>query len=81
MSLRDLAELFGEICEQATGAIACDAAMAPVVTGPRSRRPGDLVRLCVELDSHRRAGTPDTSQAWEALERAVIGKTISVLMH
>ena len=49
----------------AAEAIACDAAMAPVVTGDVN--PGaleDLVRLCVELDRHRRAGdrpgTPGT---------------------
>jgi hypothetical protein len=54
--------------------------MAPVVTGDVD--PGaldDLVRLCVELDSHRRAGTPDTTAAWEALERAVIGKAVDLL--
>ena len=64
----------------AAEAIACDAAMAPIVTGDLD--PGaleDLVRLCVELDSHRRAGTPDTTQAWEALERAVIGKAVDLL--
>jgi hypothetical protein len=64
----------------AAGAVACDAAMAPIVTGDVD--PGaldDLVRLCVELDSHRRAGTPDTSAAWEALERAVIGKAVDLL--
>jgi hypothetical protein len=70
----------------------------------------DLVRLCVELDRHRRGdpgagpgtgagsstgdgdgdgdgdgGQPapaaDTTQAWEALERAVIGKTTNFLLH
>ena len=64
----------------AAGAIACDAAMAPIVTGDVD--PGaldDLVRLCVELDRHRRADTPDTTQAWEALERAVIGKAVDLL--
>jgi hypothetical protein len=30
----------------------------------------DLVRLCVELNSHRGAGAPDTSGAWAALEQA-----------
>ena len=43
----------------AAEAIACDAAMAPIVTGDLD--PGvldDLVRLCVELDRHRRARHP-----------------------
>ena len=60
--------------------IACDAAMAPIVTGDVN--PGvldDLVRLCLELDRHRHAGTPDTSAAWEALERAVIGTAVDLL--
>jgi Domain of unknown function (DUF222) len=64
----------------AAGAIACDAAMAPIVTGdvnPDALE--DLVRLCVELDRHRRAETRDTSAAWEALERAVIGKAVDLL--
>ena len=40
-------------------AIACDAAMAPIVTGDLNPAAlEDLVRLCVELDSHRRAGRP-----------------------
>jgi hypothetical protein len=58
--------------------IACDAAMAPIVTGdldPAALE--DLVRLCVELDSHRRACAPGTSQA--ALEQAVIGKAVDLL--
>ena len=45
----------------AAKAVACDAAMAPVVTGEVN--PGaleDLVRLCVQLDKLRRHGTPDT---------------------
>jgi len=64
----------------AAEAIACDAAMAPIVTGDVD--PGaldDLVRLCVELDRHRRADAPDTTQSWEALERAVIGKAVDLL--
>ena len=64
----------------AAEAIACDAAMAPIVTGDVN--PGvleDLVRLCVELDRHRRAGTPDTTAAWAALEQAVIGKAVDLL--
>jgi hypothetical protein len=67
----------------AAEAIACDAAMAPVVTGDLN--PGvleDLVRLCVELDRLRRDGSrprPDTTQAWAALEQAVIGKAVDLL--
>ena len=65
--------------------------MAPIVTGDVN--PGaleDLVRLCVELDRHRRdsggdagaggepgAARPDTTPAWEALERAIIGKAMT----
>jgi hypothetical protein len=63
-------------------AIACDAAMAPIVTGDLDPAVlEDLVRLCVELDSQRRAGAPGTSQAWAALEQAVIGKTMILLLH
>ena len=98
----------------AAAAVACDAAMAPIVTGevnPAALE--DLVRLCVQLDRlrHRpRTGpddtgpdadgdgdgadgasggdgtgggqdTPgaDTARAWEALERAVIGKAVDLL--
>ena len=76
-------------------AIACDAAMAPIVTGEVDVDAlEDLVRLCVELDWRRRvaegdtdAGTgsepgtlgPDTGPAWEALERAIIGKAVDLL--
>jgi hypothetical protein len=84
----------------AAEAVACDAAMAPFVTGEVN--PGaleDLVRLCVQLDRlrhHSRAGqgdtggdggdgtsmpAPGTTRAWEALERAIIGKAKSLLMH
>jgi hypothetical protein len=64
----------------AAEAIACDAAMAPVVTGDVNVDAlEDLVRLCVELDRHRRADTRDTTAAWEALERAVIGKAVDLL--
>ena len=80
----------------AAKAVACDAAMAPVVTGEVN--PGaleDLVRLCVQLGKLRHgtpdsdgtddtagAGAPaDTSRAWEAIEQAVIGKTIILLLH
>ena len=42
----------------AAAAIACDAAMAPVVTGDVNVDAlEDLVRLCVELDARRRDGT------------------------
>ena len=84
----------------AAAAVACDAAMAPIVTGevnPAALE--DLVRLCVQLDRLRhhprtgpddpgtdddgdRAGgqaAPDTTRAWEALERAVIGKAVDLL--
>jgi Domain of unknown function (DUF222) len=80
----------------AAEAIACDAAMAPLVTGDVNVAAlEDLVRLCVELDRHRRAGadtaggpdTPapdttaaaDTTAAWAALEQAVIGKAVDLL--
>ncbi len=103
----------------AAQAIACDAAMAPFVTGEVNPAAlDDLVRLCVELDRLRRhpgtghdgtgqngidstgtggtgsdgnnadgtaagqgASAPDTARAWEALERAIIGKTIDFLLH
>src|SRR4029077_11257939 len=56
----------------AAAAVACDAAMAPVVTGDVNVDALDgLVRLCVELDARRRNGTRDA--AWAALEQAVIG--------
>jgi len=73
-------------------AIACDAAMAPIVTGDvNAAALEDLIRLCVELDWHRRADagpgtgsepgtpTPDTGPAWEALEQAIIGKAVDLL--
>ena len=113
--------------------MACDAAMAPVVTGDVNPAAlDDLVRLCVQLDRlrhHPRTGPdapapartppaedgtgtgqdatgqdgtgtgggggrgtgadgtgggqgapgPDTTRAWEALERAVIGKAVDLL--
>ena len=99
----------------AAQAIACDAAMAPFVTGevnPAALE--DLVRLCVQLDRLRHhprtsgtggggdtgqdspgsagqgagpdssdagqgASAPDTARAWEALERAIIGKAVDLL--
>ena len=101
----------------AADAVACDAAMTPIVTGDVN--PGaleDLVRLCVQLDRlrHHRAGGSEpaghddaattasggadgapaagsaageaqpvpacgTARAWEALERAIIGKAVDLL--
>jgi hypothetical protein len=62
----------------AAEAIACDAAMAPVVTGDVNVDAlEDLVRLCVELDARRRDSTRDA--AWAALEQAVIGKAVDLL--
>jgi hypothetical protein len=84
----------------AAAAMACDAAMAPFVTGevnPDALE--DLVRLCVQLDrlghhgadddTSRAAGTsapadtsapaPGTTRAWEALERAIIGKAVDLV--
>ncbi len=70
----------------AAAAIACDAAMAPVVTGDVNiDAVEDLVRLCVELDRLRGDGdgpdTPaaDSTAAWAALEQAVIGKAADLL--
>ena len=62
----------------AAAAIACDAAMAPIVTGDVNVDAlEDLVRLCVELDARRRDGTRDA--AWAAIEQAVIGKAVDLL--
>ena len=66
----------------AAAAIACDAAMAPVVTGDVNVDAlEDLVRLCVELDELRRDGESrsGTTAAWAALEQAVIGKAVDLL--
>jgi hypothetical protein len=61
----------------AAEAIACDAAMAPIVTGVVNVAAlADLVRLCVELDG-RRDGARDA--AWAALEQAVIGKAVDLV--
>ena len=58
-------------------AVACDAAMSPIVTGEINVDAlDDLVRLCVELDA-RRDGRRDA--AWAALEQAVIGKAVDLL--
>ena len=102
LGLADLAVHRAEVAEgggdigawlngDAAKAVACDAAMAPIVTGevnPDALE--DLVRLCVQLDKLRRHGTPDsdgtdtgspadTSRAWEAIEQAVIGKAVDLL--
>jgi hypothetical protein len=64
----------------AAASIACDTAMAPVVTGDINVDALEaLVRLCVELDAQRRNGSRDAS--WAAIEQAVIGKTIKFLLH
>jgi hypothetical protein len=74
--------------------IACDAAMAPIVTGDvNAAALEDLVRLCTELgqlrhadpasgaDGDAAAGTPgpDTGLARAALEQAIIGKAVDLL--
>jgi hypothetical protein len=62
----------------AAEAIACDAAMAPIVTGDVNVAAlEDLVRLCVELDARRRDRERDA--AWAAIEQAVIGKAVDLL--
>ena len=63
----------------AAEAVACDAAMAPIVTGDVNIDAlEDLVRLCVELDGPPgRDGARDA--AWAAVEQAVIGKAVDLL--
>src|SRR4029077_17157514 len=74
----------------AAAAIACDAAMAPIVTGDVNVDAlEDLVGLCVELDRLRRDGRgpasgpggpgTGTTAAWAAVEQAVIGKAVDLL--
>jgi hypothetical protein len=61
--------------------------MAPIVVGEVNVDALDeLVRLCVQLDRHRRAPRPDTTRpgqdtarARAALERAVIGQAVDLL--
>jgi hypothetical protein len=80
----------------AAEAIACDAAIAPVVTGDVNVAAlEDLVRLCAELGRLCHGGDgadagaggepgspgPGTGPAWEALEQAIIGKTMNSLLH
>ena len=77
----------------AARAVACDAAIAPVVTGEVNPAAlDDMVRLCVQLDKLRH-GAPDgdggtgaegqvpvdTTRAWEAIEQAIVGKAIDLL--
>ena len=91
----------------AAQAVACDAAMAPIVTGKVNLDAlDDLVRLCVQLDKLRHhprtddtsgctdgtgtgtgagvggdgrgASGEDSTRAWEALERAIIGKAVDL---
>ncbi len=77
----------------AARAVACDAAIAPVVTGEVNPAALDeMVRLCVQLDKLRH-GTPDgaggtgaegqvpadTTRAREAIEQAIVGKAIDLL--
>jgi hypothetical protein len=76
----------------AAEAIACDAAMAPIVTGDVNVAAlEDLVRLCTELGRLRHDGDgadaggepgtpgPDTGPAREALEQAIIGTAVDLL--
>ena len=74
----------------AAAAMACDASVTPVVTGDVNPTALDnLVRLCIQLDRLRHhhcddgsgqvAPAPDTTQAWESLEQAVIGKAVDLL--
>jgi hypothetical protein len=78
----------------AAEAIACDAAMAPVVTGDVNVAAlEDLVRLCTELGRLRHGGdgadadagggpgdsAPETGPAWAALEQAIIGTAVDLL--
>jgi hypothetical protein len=75
----------------AARAVACDAAIAPVVTGEVNPATlDDMVRLCVQLDKLRHGARngddgdegqvpADTTRAWEAIEQAVIGKAIDLL--
>ena len=64
----------------AAAGIACDAAMAPVVTGDVDVDAlDDLVRLCVELDARRRDGGRDA--AWAAIEQAVSNFYLASSVH
>jgi hypothetical protein len=62
----------------AAAALACDAAMAPIVTGDVNIDAlQDLVRLCAELDARPRDGARDAARA--ALEQAVIGQAVDLV--
>ena len=77
----------------AARAVACDAAIAPVVTGEVNPAAlDDMVRLCVQLDKLRHGASDgdggtgaegqvpaDTTRAWEAIEQAIVGKAIDLL--
>ena len=70
----------------AAEAIACDAAMAPIVTGDvNAAALEDLVRLCTELgrlrhrDGDASAPGPGTGPGPEALEQAIIGTAVDLL--
>jgi hypothetical protein len=78
----------------AAGAVICDTAMAPIVTGEVNLDALDeLVQLCVQLDKHRQgaddgaagdgrggqAAGPATSPAGEALTGAIIGKAVDLV--
>jgi Domain of unknown function (DUF222) len=66
---------------EAAEGIACDAAMAPIVTGDvNAAALEDLVRLCTELGRLRHtAPGPDTTPARDALEQAIIGTAVDLL--
>jgi len=73
----------------AAAAVACDALMSPIVTGDVDPAAlDDLVRLCVELsrwddpapgDAGTQSAGEPSSLPREALERAIIGKTVALL--
>ena len=67
---------------KAAEAAACDASLAPVVTGDVDLSVLDeLVRLCVHLDRLRRDGTPgeESASLQEVLEQQVIGSAVALL--
>ena len=69
----------------AAEAIACDAAMTPIVAGEVNVDAlEDLIRLCVDLHDRRRGGWDGgryggRDAAWAAIEDAVIGKAVDLL--
>ena len=67
---------------KAAEAAACDASLAPVVTGDVDLSVLDeLVRLCVHLDRLRRDGTygEESASLQEVLEQQVIGSAVALL--